>query len=84
MRVRRARIQLTPDSAEEPMRGACVQPAQIKEWSLMMVDEQFPLQRKILKGQVVVRNEEASVCARCEMNDSGIDFRIFLLLPLGS
>lgn len=27
MRVRRARIQLTPDGAEEPMRGACVQPA---------------------------------------------------------
>ena len=31
-----------------------------------MVDEQFPLQRKILKGQVVVRNEETSVHARSE------------------
>lgn len=33
-----------------------------------MVDEQFPLQRKILKGQVAVRNEGAGVNARREMN----------------
>lgn len=44
----------------------------------MMVDEQFPLQRKILKGQVVVRNEETSVCARSEMNNNGVHFRLFL------
>lgn len=52
----------------------------IKEWRLMMVDEQFPLQRKILKGQVVVWNEEASICARREMNDSSVHFRIVLFL----
>lgn len=52
---------------------ACSQP-KIKEWRLMMVDEQFPLQRKILKGQVVVRNEETSVCARSEMNNNGVNF----------
>lgn len=56
---------------------ACSQP-KIKEWRLMMVDEQFPLQRKILKGQVVVRNEETSVCARSEMNNNGVHFRLFL------
>lgn len=47
-----------------------------------MVDEQFPLQRKILKGQVVVRNEEASVYARSEMNNSGVNFRHILFLFL--
>lgn len=42
----------------------------IKEWRLMMVDEQFPLQRKILKGQVVVRNEGTGACSRSEMNNN--------------
>ena len=47
---------------------ACSQP-NIKVWGLMMVDEQFPLQRKILKGQVDVRNEETDVFkARSEEN----------------
>lgn len=54
----------------------------IKEWRLMMVDEQLPLQRKILKGQVVVRNEETSVHARSEMNNSGVNFRLLLFLCL--
>lgn len=42
-----------------------------------MVDEQFPLQRKILKGQVVVRNEEANMYARSEMNNSGVNAGLF-------
>lgn len=33
-----------------------------------MVDEQFSLQRKILKGQVDVRNEETSIYTRSEKN----------------
>ncbi len=51
---------------------ACSQP-KIKEWRLMMVDEQFPLQRKILKGQVVARNEETSVYARSGTNRNGVN-----------
>lgn len=46
----------------------------------MMVDEQFPLQRKILKGQVVVRNEEASIYVRSEMNNSSVYFRLVFIL----
>lgn len=45
-----------------------------------MVDEQFPLQRKILKGQVDVRNEETSVCARIEMNNNTVNCRLVLFL----
>lgn len=41
-----------------------------------MVDEQFPLQRKILKGQVDVRNEETSIYARSEKNNSAVNFRL--------
>lgn len=33
-----------------------------------MVDEQLPMQRKILKGQVAARNEEANVLVRKEIN----------------
>lgn len=33
-----------------------------------MVDEQLPMQRKILKGQVAARNEETSVHVRSEIN----------------
>lgn len=35
-----------------------------------MVDEQLPMQRKILKGQVAARNEETSVGVRSEINKS--------------
>lgn len=45
-----------------------------------MVDEQFPLQRKILKGQVVVRNEGTSVFARSEMNSSRVNFQTCFIL----
>lgn len=58
---------------------ACSQP-KIKEWRLMMVDEQFPLQRKILKGQVDVRNEETSIYARSEKNNSAVNFRLVFFL----
>lgn len=34
----------------------------------MMVDEQLPMQRKILKGQVAARNEETNVGVRSEIN----------------
>lgn len=55
---------------------ACSLP-KIKEWRLMMVDEQFPLQRKILKGQVNVRNEETSVCGRSENTDNRVRLGCF-------
>lgn len=42
-----------------------------------MVDEQFPLQRKILKGQVNVRNEETSVCGRSENTDNRVRLGCF-------
>lgn len=58
---------------------ACSLP-KIKEWRLMMVDEQFPLQRKILKGQVDVRNEETSIYARSEMNNNIVNCRLVLFL----
>lgn len=45
-----------------------------------MVDEQFPLQRKILKGQVVVRNEETSTCARREKNNNDVNLKHVLFL----
>lgn len=43
-----------------------------------MVDEQLPLQRKILKGQVVVRNKGTGVYARSEMNNSGVHSGLLL------
>lgn len=49
-----------------------------------MVDEQFPLQRKILKGQVDVRNEETSIYDRSEKNNKGVNFRLVLLLYMFS
>lgn len=58
---------------------ACSQP-KIKEWRLMMVDEQFPLQRKILKGQVNVRNEETRICGRSENTDNRVCFRLRFIL----
>lgn len=45
-----------------------------------MVDEQFPLQRKILKGQVDVRNEETSIYARSEKNSNGVNSKLVFLL----
>lgn len=47
-----------------------------------MVDEQFSLQRKILKGQVDVRNEETSICTRSEQNKKQSNSRIILLFLL--
>lgn len=38
-----------------------------------MVDEQLPMQRKILKGQVAARNEETNVGVRSEINKKRVD-----------
>lgn len=37
-----------------------------------MVDEQLPMQRKILKGQVAARNEETSVGVGRETNQGAL------------
>lgn len=50
----------------------------IKEWRLMMVFEQFSLQRKILKGQEDVRNEETSICTASEKNNNNVKSRVVL------
>lgn len=45
-----------------------------------MVDEQLPMQRKILKGQVAARNEETNVHVRSEINNK---WQLFGLLYCG-
>lgn len=45
-----------------------------------MVDEQLPMQRKILKGQVAARNEETNVHVRSEINNK---WQLFWLLYWG-
>lgn len=45
----------------------------------MMVDEQLPMQRKILKGQVAARNEETSVRARSEINKCVLLWMLYCL-----